>query len=73
MQQVINTIKSKHYSYNSFDAVNNGGVGTVTALNVIKHNRNTREAPAAMPADFMPGVGGLSVDAVLRAVHGLKT
>lgn len=70
MQQVINTIKSKHYSYNSFDSVNNGG--TVTSLNVIKHNRNVRHAPTWPDAvDFMPG--GLSVGDVLKAVHGLKT
>ncbi|KAJ6639893.1 Pyridoxine/pyridoxamine 5'-phosphate oxidase [Pseudolycoriella hygida] len=38
--QVINTIKSKHYSYNSFDAMNNAA--SMNAVNIVKRNRNAR-------------------------------
>lgn len=68
---MINTIKSKHYSYNTFDTVNTSG--TVTALNVIKQNRNARHAPWSddgLDAALTPG--GLSIGSVLKAVNAVK-
>lgn len=68
---MINTIKSKHYSYNSFDTVNTGG--TVTALNVIKQNRNARHVSLSddgLDAALTPG--GLNIGSVLQAMNALQ-
>lgn len=73
MQQVINTIKSKHYNYNT-DTFNTG-VNTFAAVNVIKQNRNARRMSPnklAVNTDDVLVPGGLGVAKVLAAVEGLK-
>lgn len=67
-QQVINTIKSKHYSYNTIDT----GTGSVTALNVIKQNRNARRLSLSpgLEEELLPR--GLRAVDVLQAVGRLK-
>lgn len=39
---VINTIKSKHYNFNSFDALTPSTTGTGSAIKIIKRNQNAR-------------------------------
>lgn len=69
---MINTIKSKHYSYSTGVST---GVGTMTALNVIKKNRNARRLSVQdedAAATMMPD-GRLSVAEIRKAVEQLKS
>lgn len=64
-QQVINTIKSKHYSYNSFDTVN--GAASMATATVIKNNRNARKF--SFSNEYLDNQ---NVQTILHGMHNLK-